>query len=48
MHTALHAVTWGLQRLGILVAVLVLVPVLAYVLLVVAIVVGQSVAAFGQ
>ena len=48
MQAGLHAVGWGLQRLGIVLAITVSVVVIGYVLLVVAVVVGQGAAAFGQ
>lgn len=48
MQTGVHALCWGLQRLGVALAVLVFVPLFALVILVVALVVGQAVAEFGQ
>jgi len=48
MRTGLHALGWGLPRLGLAVAVLVFVPVLLYALVVFVMVAGQAVAAFGQ
>jgi hypothetical protein len=48
MQTGLHAIGWGLQRLGIVLGVIVFGTLLAYAILVTIIVVGQGVAAFGQ
>ena len=48
MQSALHALGWGLQRLGIALAVIVFVPAILYVLLVIIVVTGQAAAAFGQ
>jgi hypothetical protein len=47
MNTGLHALTWGLQRLGIALAVVVFVPLVALTILVAVIVVGQAAATFG-
>jgi hypothetical protein len=48
MQTGLHAVGWGLQRLGLAVAILLFVPLFAYAIVVAVVVVGQAAAAFGQ
>ena len=48
MQTGLHAVGWGLQRLGFAVAILLFVPLFAYAIVVAVVVVGQAAAAFGQ
>ena len=48
MQTALHAIGWGLQRIGITLGILVSVAVFAYVMWVVVIVVGQAAAQWGQ
>lgn len=46
VHTGLHALSWGLQRFGIVIAVTVTAVLLAYVVLVVVLVAIQ--AATGQ
>jgi len=48
MHAGRHALSWGLQRLAIVMGVVVLVPLFALTMLVVVIVVGQAVATFGS
>jgi len=48
MQNGLHALGWGLQRLGIALGILVFVPLFAYAILVAVIVAGQAAAAFGQ
>ena len=48
MQTGLHALGWGLQRLGLLLGLIVFVPLLLYAVVVAVIVVGQAAAAFGQ
>jgi hypothetical protein len=48
VHTGLHGLSWGLQRLGIVTAVTVFAVLLAYVALVVVLVAIQAAAAFGQ
>ncbi len=48
MNTGLHAIGWGLQRLGIALAVTAMAALLAYVTLVTVIVVGQAASSFGQ
>ena len=48
MHTGMHAVGWGLSRLGIVLAVTVVGAILAYVGLVFVLVVIQAVASFSQ
>jgi uncharacterized membrane protein len=47
VHTGLHALSWGLQRLGIVIAVTVIAVLLAYVTLVVVLVASQAAGAFG-
>jgi hypothetical protein len=44
VHTGLHSLSWGLQRLGIVIAVTVFAGLLAYVALVVALVAIQAAA----
>jgi hypothetical protein len=48
MHSGLHAVGVGFQRLGLVAGVVVLGAALSYILLVFVLVVVQAVAAFGQ
>jgi hypothetical protein len=48
MQTGLHAVGWGMQRLGFAVAILLFLPLFAYAIVVAVVVVGQAAAAFGQ
>jgi hypothetical protein len=48
MQTGLHAIGWGLQRMGITLAVLVFGAVFAYAMWVIVIVVGQAAAGWGQ
>jgi hypothetical protein len=48
MHTALHAVTWGLSRFAVVVGLAVLAAVLAYIGLVFVIVAVQAAGAIGQ
>jgi hypothetical protein len=48
MQTGLHALSWGLQRLGIGLAGIVGLVVFSYMLLVAVIVVGQAAAGFGH
>lgn len=48
MHSGLHAVGIGFQRLGVVAGVVVLGAALSYILLVFALVVVQAVGAFGQ
>jgi hypothetical protein len=48
VHTGLNALSWGLQRLGIVIAVTVGAVLLGYVALVVVLVGIQAGAAFGQ
>ena len=48
MQTALHAISWGIQRIGITLGILVFGAVFAYVMWVLVIVVGQAAAGWGQ
>jgi hypothetical protein len=48
MHTGLHALSWGLQRVGIVLAVTVLAALVAFALFVTALVAIEAAAAFGQ
>ena len=48
MQTGLHALGWGLQRLGFALALLLFVPLFAYAIVVAVVVVGQAITAFGQ
>ncbi len=48
MQTGLHAISWGLSRLAIVVGITVLAVILAYVVLVFVIVAIQAAAALGQ
>jgi hypothetical protein len=48
MQTGLHAVGWGLQRMGIALGILVLGALVAYTTWVFVIVVGQAAASFGH
>jgi hypothetical protein len=48
MHTGLHAIGWGLQRLGFALALILFVPLFAYAIVVAVVVVSQAATAFGQ
>ena len=48
MDRGLHAVGWGLQRLGITLGVLVIAALLAYTTWVVVIVIGQAITGWAQ
>jgi hypothetical protein len=48
MQTGLHAFNWGLQRLGIGLAILVGLVVVAFIVLVAVVVVGQAAVGFAQ
>lgn len=48
MHTGLHAVGWGLQRLAIALGIVVLAAILAYISWVFIIVAGQALSALAQ
>jgi hypothetical protein len=48
MNTGLHALGWGLQRLGLAVAIILFVPLFAYAIVVAVVVVSQAAKAFGQ
>ena len=48
MQTGLHAIGWGLQRLGIVLGITAFAAILAYSVLIFVIVVGQTAATFGQ
>jgi hypothetical protein len=48
MQSGLHAVGWGLQRLGLALGLLIFLPIFLYAILVMAIVVFQAAVAFGQ
>jgi hypothetical protein len=44
----MHALAWGIPRLGLALGVLVFAPLFLYAVVVAVIVVGQAAAAFGQ
>jgi hypothetical protein len=48
METGLHRISWGLQRAGIALGILVIGALLAYTIWVVVIVVGQAAAGWGS
>jgi hypothetical protein len=48
MQTGLHAVGWGLQRLGILLGAALILTLLALTVIVTVVVIGQAAATFGQ
>lgn len=48
MQTGLHALTWGLQRLGVALGLLMLAAFSAYVIWVFVIIAGQGVAGLSQ
>ena len=48
MQSGLHAIGWGLQRIGITLGILVFGAVFAYVIWVFVLVVGQAAATWGQ
>jgi hypothetical protein len=48
MRTGLHALTWGLPRLGLALAAILFVPLLSYSILMFVIVLGQAASTFGQ
>jgi hypothetical protein len=48
MHTGLHAIGWGLQRIAIAAGAVALLILLSYVALVVFIVIGQAASSFGE
>lgn len=48
MEAGLHTISWGLQRMGIALGILVFGALFAYVIWVVVIVAGQAVAGWGH
>lgn len=48
MQSGLHAIGWGLQRLGFALAIILFVPLFAYAIVIAVVVTGQAAAAFGQ